>query len=141
MRAPIAVSVAAAIPAARRSAGRCIGPYRSITLPDCLGAIRVVQYRFGMSLDQIRYFVAVAEEENITRAAERLHLSQPPLSRQVRALEDELGAPLFERNAQGVRLLPLGRVFLAHARRILDEVETAERAIASARQRTAPPET
>jgi DNA-binding transcriptional LysR family regulator len=86
---------------------------------------RVVQYRSGMSLDQIRYFVAVAEEENLTRAARRLHVSQPPVSRQLRALEEEIGGPLFARHAQGMSLLPAGRVFLEHARRILSEVELA----------------
>jgi DNA-binding transcriptional LysR family regulator len=78
-----------------------------------------------MSLDQIRYFVAVAEEENVTRAAQRLNLSQPPLTRSLRALEEELGGPLFERHPRGMRLLPAGRVFLDHARRILSEVELA----------------
>jgi DNA-binding transcriptional LysR family regulator len=82
-----------------------------------------------MSFDQIRYFVVVAEEENVTRAAARLNLSQPPLTRSVRALEDELGTPLFERHPQGMTLLPAGRVFLAHARRILEEVEAATEAV------------
>ncbi|WP_075007965.1 LysR family transcriptional regulator [Stigmatella aurantiaca] len=78
-----------------------------------------------MSLTHIQSFVAVAEEGHVGRAARRLHLTQPPLSRHILALEDELGTPLFERTARGMRLLPAGEAFLAHARRILAEVDAA----------------
>ncbi|TPQ23850.1 LysR family transcriptional regulator [Streptomyces sporangiiformans] len=67
----------------------------------------------------LRYFVAVAEELHFTRAAERLYVSQPALSKQVRALERQLGAPLFERDRQGVRLTPVGTALLPHARQVI----------------------
>ena len=78
-----------------------------------------------MSLSQIRYFVAVAEEGHVGRAAQRLHVAQPPVSRHIRALEDEIGAPLFTRTPRGMTLLPPGRVFLDHARAILAAVDGA----------------
>ena len=82
-----------------------------------------------MSLTQIEYFVAVAEAGQLTRAAERLHVSQPPLTRQIKSLEEELGAPLFRRTRLGMELLPAGDTFLAHARRVLWELAEAKRAI------------
>jgi DNA-binding transcriptional LysR family regulator len=78
-----------------------------------------------MSLAQLRYFVAVAEELHVGRAAGRLGIAQPPLSRQIRNLEEELGAALFQRTSRGMRLLPAGALFLTHARRILTEVDIA----------------
>ncbi|MEV6963900.1 LysR substrate-binding domain-containing protein [Hamadaea sp. NPDC051192] len=68
----------------------------------------------------LRYFVAVAEELHFTRAAERLFVSQPALSKQVRLLEKTLGAALFERDRRAVRLTDAGAALLPHARRVLD---------------------
>ena len=78
-----------------------------------------------MELRHLRYFVAVAEEQNVTRAAVKLHLSQPTLSRQIRDLEDELGIVLFDRGAKAVRLTEAGRVFFTEARIALQGVEDA----------------
>jgi DNA-binding transcriptional LysR family regulator len=69
----------------------------------------------------LRYFVAVAEELHFTRAAERLFVSQPALSKQIRMLERQLGAPLFDRDRRGVRLTPVGQAMLPHARAALAE--------------------
>lgn len=80
-----------------------------------------------MSLSQLRYFVTVAEEENVGRAAARLRISQPPLTRQLRALEDELGVELFERHARGMRLRPAGRALLPHALLVLSAVDQTPR--------------
>ena len=80
-----------------------------------------------MELRHLRYFVAVAEEQNVSRAAVRLHVSQPPLSRQIRNLEDELGIALFDHGAKAIRLTEAGRVFLTEARMILQRVEGAVR--------------
>ena len=85
-----------------------------------------------MSLDQLRYFVTVAQEGNITRAAERLHVSQPPLSRALRALEDELGTALFTRHRLGVTLLPAGETFLAHVQPVLRSLDRAVAAVQGA---------
>ena len=71
-----------------------------------------------MELHHIEYFIAVAEELNFTRAAQRLMISQPPLSRQIQALEEELGSRLFERSPHGLRLTPAGSTFLQYAMQI-----------------------
>ena len=78
----------------------------------------------GMELRHLRYFVAVAEAGSLTVAAERkLHTSQPSLSRQIRDLEDEVGAQLVTRRARGIELTPAGRAFLDHTRLVLSQVE------------------
>jgi LysR family hca operon transcriptional activator len=84
-----------------------------------------------LELRHLRYFVAAAEARSLKLAAEKLHTSQPSLSRQIRDLEDEVGTPLFVRGAKGVELTPAGRVFLDHARVMLSQ---AEAAVQSARQ-------
>src|SRR5512138_3100907 len=76
-----------------------------------------------MELRHLRYFTAVAREENVTRAALKLHVSQPALSRQIRDLEDDLGFALLERTAKSVRLTDAGRVFLEEARAVLGRVD------------------
>ncbi|MGW0987262.1 LysR family transcriptional regulator [Streptomyces sp. NPDC002486] len=97
----------------------------------------------GMTLDvhlrDLRYFVAVAEELHFTRAAERLYVSQPALSKQVRALERQLGAELFRRDRHGVELTDAGTALLPHARRLLDtwqEGAAAVDAVRAARRST-----
>lgn len=85
-----------------------------------------------MELRHLRYFIAVAEEENVTRAASRLHVSQPALSRQVRDLEEELGVQLFERSAKAVHLTPAGKVFLEEARAVMHRAAEAVQAARNA---------
>lgn len=77
----------------------------------------------GMELRQLRYFVAVAETGNISRAAQKLFLTQPALSRQIKALEDELGQCLIERSAHSIRLTAAGEVMLREARELLTRAD------------------
>jgi LysR family transcriptional regulator, hca operon transcriptional activator len=79
-----------------------------------------------MELRHLRYFVAVADAASLTVAAEQtLHTSQPSLSRQIRDLEQEVGAQLLTRRARGIELTPAGRAFLEHARAVLAQVQAA----------------
>lgn len=92
-----------------------------------------------MSLAQLTYFVAVAEEQHLTRAATRLHISQPPLTRHIRELESELGVTLFERTRRGMRLLPAGETLLRRARQILELVELTRQDLKAAPTLDDPP--
>src|SRR6185437_4284095 len=85
------------------------------------------QSRLGirMALRHLRYFVAVGEEQHYGRAARRLRVAQPALSRQIQDLEEELGFKLFERLSRGGKLSEAGKLFLEDARRILQEVSEA----------------
>ena len=90
-----------------------------------------------MELRHLRYFVAIGEEQHYGRAARRLRVAQPALSRQIQDLEEELGFKLFERLPRGVKLSTAGELFLEDARRILQEVsEAAVRADRVARGRS-----
>lgn len=89
-----------------------------------------------MDLRTLRYFVTVAEERHFGRAAARLHMTQPPLSRAIRGLEADLGVDLFERSAQGVSLTPAGTELLAEARLLLEHADQVRDRVAAAAEST-----
>src|SRR5439155_20514497 len=78
-----------------------------------------------MELRHLRYFVAIGEEQHYGRAAHRLRVAQPALSRQIQDLEEEIGFKLFDRLARGVAISAAGKLFLEDARRILQQVDDA----------------
>src|SRR6478735_607351 len=85
-----------------------------------------------MDVEQLRSFLAVADELHFGRAAERLHVAQPPLSRTIKRLERELGTRLFDRNTRSVRLTSSGQALMDPAQEVLDALRRAETAVASA---------
>ena len=87
-----------------------------------------------MDLRQLKQFVAVAETSSFSRAAERLFMAQPPLSVAIRKLEEELGTPLFERTARGVRLTAPGEAALQAARKCLQNAEEVSAAARASRR-------
>src|SRR6476620_6780504 len=86
-----------------------------------------------MNLHHLTLFDAVASTGHISRAAERLRISQPAVSKQLRLLESSLGAPLFDRTPKGVRLTEAGRLLAGYARRLLALADEAEHAVAQLR--------
>src|SRR5205814_2281623 len=86
---------------------------------------RIGRYPGDMETRELAYFVAVAEELHFGRAAQRLGMAQPPLSRAIQQLERRMGVPLLERTSRGVILTPAGEVFLVESHKALDAVEAA----------------
>lgn len=82
-----------------------------------------------VELRQLEYFLVVAREGNVTRAAKKLYTAQPSLSRQIQKLEDELGAPLFDRSKRGMRLTAVGETFLQYVERGFDQFEAGRQAV------------
>jgi LysR family transcriptional regulator, benzoate and cis,cis-muconate-responsive activator of ben and cat genes len=85
--------------------------------------VATIPRRYRLELRQLRYFAAVARERNFTRAAETLHIAQPPLTRQIQQLEGELGVTLIERGSRPLRLTDAGRLLYEQAAQVLERVE------------------
>jgi DNA-binding transcriptional LysR family regulator len=82
-----------------------------------------IPWRYRLESRQLRYFVTVARERNFTRAAEKLHIAQPPLSRQIQQLEDEFGVALFDRGSRPLALTDAGRLLFEQATQVLDRMD------------------
>lgn len=121
----------------RKSTPNChqdVGSCRSSSSPEhapirrrALLSVGLVTNVSKMELRQIKYFIAVAEEQHFTRAAERVGIEQSPLSRAIRSLEREIGVVLLERSTRRSKVTPAGREFLRHARSIVNSIEFAKR--------------
>ena len=103
-------------------AGRMPGGSKLVPGDDC-------RYPIGMELRHLRYFAAVARHMSFSKAAEELHITQPPLSRQIKELERELGASLFDRKAKGIELTKAGEYLKIEAQRILDSIDLVAQAV------------
>jgi Bacterial regulatory helix-turn-helix protein, lysR family len=105
-----------------------LGSSNTVWISPAPGASRAGRsgYAEPVSLAQIQYFMAVAEQGHVGRAASNLRIAQPAVSRQIRRLEEELGAALFTRTPRGMQLSAAGNVFLEHARSIMQGIQAAE---------------
>ncbi|HEX2941138.1 MAG TPA: LysR family transcriptional regulator [Rhodopila sp.] len=94
----------------------------------------VIPWRYRLESRQLRYFVTVARERNFTRAAEKLHIAQPPLSRQIQQLEDEFGVTLFDRGSRPLALTDAGRLLFEQATQVLDRMDEMKAMMTRLRQ-------
>lgn len=96
------------------------------------GSRRIFRENYTMNMNQLRYFIGVAEYQSFTKAAGSYYITQTAITQQIRALENHLGVQLFDRNTRPVRLTPEGSVFLREAKAVLERVEQAEHRVREA---------